>query len=353
MRRLSLPRFAPFALAALLAHPALADEVTLLPGAALKVPGGKLTGQITAETPTTLTIGPPGGTAQNVPVEAIASVTYTGQPASFTLAESRVAAGNLADALDQYARAAQDAAGRPLIAQTAQFARARALAELAKGDPKRANEAIAALDGFVRANPRSRHLGLALETLARLSLARKDAARAGTAAAQLAAIPWAADRAAVLQARVQSLQGQADAAGKTLDALIAKLPAASPARAEARLIRAEVMAAGGNPAEAEAAAREVISEADPEAAEIQAQAHNTLGDCLRAGGKPKDALFAYLETDILYDADKEQHARALAAIGALWRELKQPERADEALARLKSLYPQSPYTAAATAPARP
>jgi tetratricopeptide (TPR) repeat protein len=350
MRLPRFPRIALLALVALSPRLAPADDVTLLPGAAFKVSGGKLSGTITAETPTTLTIQTGGGAAQNVPVEAIASVTYAGQPGLLTLADSRVAAGNLAEALDQYARAATEAAGRPLIAQAAQFARAKALAELARSDPKRQNEAIAALDAFLKANPRSRHVGPALEGLARLSLARKDAAKAGPAAAQLAAIPWAADRAAVLQARVQSLQGQPDAAGQTLDALIARLPAESPARSEARLVRAEVLAAGGKTSEAEAAVREVIAESSPEAVEIQAAAQNTLGDCLRAAGKPKEALFAYLHTDILHDADRDQHARALAAIAALWRELKQPERADEALRRLKSLYPQSPYTAAATAP---
>lgn len=330
-----------------------ADAITLLPNNTLKVPGGKLSGQITAESPTTLTIQPSAGGAQEIPVEQIASVSYTGQPPTLILAESRAAAGNFEESLDLFAKAATEAASRPLIAQTAQFGRARALAELSKADPKRADEALAALDGFVKANPRSRHRGAALESIARLSLARKDATRAAVAVSQLAEIPWASQGAAVLQARVQSLQGQAEVAQKTLEELIAKLPAGSDARAEARLIRAEVLATGGKASEAESAVREVIAETDPEQAAVQAMAYNTLGDCLRASGKPKEALFAYLHTDILFEADKEQHARALAAIAGLWRTLRQSERADEALARLKQLYPNSPFTVAATATPTP
>ena len=41
-----------------------------------------------------------------------------------------------------------------------------------------------------------------------------------------------------------------------------------------------------------------------------ASAYNTLGDCLRAAGRPKDALIAYLHTDVLFAKDKEQHPRA-------------------------------------------
>lgn len=330
-----------------------ADSITLLPNNTLKVPGGKLSGQITAESPTTVTIQPSSGAVQNVPVEQIASVSYTGQPPTLILAESRAAAGNLDESLELFEKAATEAGSRSLIAQAAQFGRARALAELAKADPKRAAEALAALDAFVKANPRSRHLGPALESIVRLSLAGKDATRAAVAVSQLAEIPWATQNASVLQARVQSLQGQSDAAQKTLDDLITKLPAGSDARAEARIIRAEVLAAGGKAAEAETAVREVISETNPEQSAIQSLAHNVLGDCLRASGKSKEALFAYLHTDILFDVDKEQHARALAAIAGLWRTLKQPERADEVTARLKQLYPNSPYTASLTATPAP
>jgi tetratricopeptide (TPR) repeat protein len=175
-------------------------------------------------------------------------------------------------------------------------------------------------------------------------------ARAEAAAARMATVAGLADRAALLQARVMVKKGQAEAALKTLEPLLAAAAKGSPGAVELGLARAETLSAAGRASEAEAAAREVIAACEPENAEVQAVAHNTLGDCLRSSGKLKDALLAYLKTDILYDEDREQHARALARIAQLWRQLGQPERADEAAARLRELYPKSPFTAEAGKP---
>lgn len=326
-----------------LVGPARADEVILEPGSTLKVPGGRLTGQITSETPTVVKIKPDTGAEREVPVDQIASITYSGQPASLPLAETRENNGALPDALEQYRKAATEAGGKPLIAEAAQFGAARVQAEIARTDPTKADEAIAALDAFIKAHKSSRHLGPALEALARLTLTKNQNDRAEEALKGLAAIPWAADRAAVLQARVLAQKGDNDAALQALDKLIATAAKGTPRADEARLARAEILAAAGKYAEAETAAREVIQDTAPENAELQALAHNTLGDCLSRAGKSKDALFAYLETDILYDADKPQHARALFNVAQLWRKLGQPARADEVMSRLREKYPQSPY----------
>lgn len=332
-----------------LASLARADEVILEPGAPLKVPGGRIVGQITAETPTAVKIKPENGAEREVPLEQITAITYSGQPASLPLAETRENNGALADALEQYRKAATEAAGKPLIAEAAQFGAARIQLEIAKTDPAKADEALAALDAFVKAHRSSRHLGPALEAIARLSLRKGDAARAEEAVKGLLAIPWAASRAGVLQAQVLSKKGDNDGAMKALDQLIESAPKGSARADEARLARAEILAGAGKFPEAEQAAREVIESTAPENEELQALAHNTLGDCLRQAGKTKDAIFAYLETDILYDADKEQHAKALFYIARLWRDLGQATRADEVMGRLREKYPQSPYLSGAAA----
>ncbi|HEX8200596.1 MAG TPA: tetratricopeptide repeat protein, partial [Isosphaeraceae bacterium] len=160
--------------------------------------------------------------------------------------------------------------------------------------------------------------------------------------------PWASDRATVLKAKVLGRRQQYDQAVAALDRMLAGAQEGTPKWREAALARAEALTGLGQFDAAAAAVRAVIQSADPEDALTQAQAHNTLGDCLRAAGKPKDALLAYLHTDILYPRDKEQHARALAQIAQLWRTLKQDARAAEVLDRLRQEYPQSPYLSAAT-----
>lgn len=323
--------------------PASADDVTLIPNSTISIPGGRITGTIESETPTSLRIAPGSGAAREIPIDQVATIAYTGQPATLQLAESAERSGQYDRAAELFGQTAEQAGGKPLIVQRAQYGRAHALTELALADPTRGDEALAALDTFVAGSPNSRHLGPALEHIARLTLSRGELDRAGAAIDRLKPIAWAAERAAILESRVLAARGQHDQAVSTLDAIIARAPHGSTQAVEASLTRADVLAGSGQYAEAESAARAVIEAAGPEAAEIQALAHNTLGDCLRAANRPRDALYAYLHTDILYDVDKEQHARALAAIADLWRELGQANRADEALGRLKQLYPQSTY----------
>jgi predicted negative regulator of RcsB-dependent stress response len=183
--------------------------------------------------------------------------------------------------------------------------------------------------------------------LAKLQIQQGNFDQAARTLTQLNQVPWAADRAAVLQARVLARKGEYDKAVAALDRLLAKAPEGSAKHREAMLAKAECLAGLRKFDQAEAAVRSVIKAAPPEDAEVQALAHNTLGDCLRAAGKPKDALYAYLHTDILFDKDKEQRARALAQIAQLWKELKRDDFAEAALERLKQDYPNSPYAQAA------
>lgn len=321
---------------------ALADEITLAPGASSKA--SRITGQVQSESPVVVRIQPTGGQAQDVPVDQIESISYSGQPGSLLLAESRARSGDLEGALDQFNKAVADAGTtKSFIAEAAQFGQARVTAELALGDDSKRDQAIGLLEAFLKGHPKSRHFGPAQETLARLALAKGDTAKAEAAAQGLATVPWAADRAAVLRARVQIKKGQPEDALKALDLLIANSTNGATASIEVRLARAETLAVLGKFAEAEAAAKQVIEDTPAERADIQALANNTLGDCYRAAGKVKDALFAYLKTDVLFDDDKEQHARALYEIAQLWRRLNQADRADDAMARLRQQYPQSPY----------
>ena len=333
------------ALATAITSVGLADEVVLVPNATMKVPGGRVRGQITAETPAAVTVTPGSGNAQTIPIDQIDSITYDGQPPTMLLAQTSENAGNYPEAVDRYKKAATDAAGKAPIVRAAQFGAVRSQAQLALAAPTKAADAIAALEAFTKANPKSRFQGEALELLVKLNLSKGDADRAGQAADELAAIPWAADQATILKTRVMAKKGQHDQAIAALDKIIGEAPKGSPRLIAARLAQAESLSAAGKAKEAEATVKAVIKELPPENAELQAVANNTLGDCARAGNRPREALLAYLRTDILYDKNKEQHAKSLYEASRLWRELKRDDRADETLERLRRLYPQSPYAA--------
>ena len=235
-----------------------------------------------------------------------------------------------------------------MIAQAAQFRRADILADAALVAPAKATEAINELDDFIKKYPGSRHLGPALEALIKLHLQKGETAKAEADLTMLSErVPTASDRAAVLKARVLSKSGKNDQAIAALDKIIVTNKTPVQTR-EAKLIKAECLVASNKYDEALATVQEVIKDSPPEAVEVQALAYNTLGDCYLAAHRSKDALHAYLHTDLLYDKDKEQHPRALARIEQIFRDLKQDGRAEEVRERLRKEYPQSPWAGAKT-----
>ncbi len=323
---------------------ALADEIVLIPNSTVKAAGGRIRGQISTETPAEVKIKPAVGADQLVPVDQIADVTYDGAPPSYALAETRENNGQLKDAADLYKKAATEAATKPYIAQSARFKRANILAEEALADPTKAASALEELDAFVKSAPNARQLGPALELIIRLSLQKGETAKADAALSQLSEkVTTASGRVGVLKARVQAKSGKPDLAIAGLDKILLTAPKGSAQAREAKLAKAEALVMQKKYDDALANVQEVIKEAPPEAADVQALAHNTLGDCYRAAGRRKDALLAYLKTDVLFDKDKEQHPRALAMIEQLFTEIKQDGRAAEVHERLKQLYPQSPW----------
>jgi outer membrane protein assembly factor BamD (BamD/ComL family) len=341
-----------FALACTCGGALEADDVNLVPGAAIKQAiGGRVKGQVQSESPSEVVVQL-GATTTTVPTDLIQSIRYDGQSASFQLAESREAGGQLAEAADLFKKAATESAGKPFPVQAAQFREAQVLTDLAMVEPDRMKEAKDKLTRFLRAYPASRHVVGARLCLARLQLYANDFAGAEAAIAELSKLPIAAERAAVLRTKVLAKQGKHQAAVAELDRLIATYPKGSARQRAAQLAKAESLAGMKQFKESETLLREVIQANPPEDALAQAPAYNTLGDCLRAANRPKDALIAYLHTDLLYSKDKEEHPRALHQIAALFRQLKQDGRADEFAQRLKQEYPRSPWAAGKTASER-
>ena len=338
------------ALAVLFDSAQAADGIKLLPDRTEKGAAKQFNGQITSESPTEVKIKTTAGKEETIPVSSIDTVTYDSLPPSFLRAESRLNAGAIAEAADLYGTAVTEAKGKVPIERAAMYGRAHALMELALVDQSKANDAASALEAFAKAHPTSRQIAPALTSLVQLRLSQGDLPKAEKAVADLKAklkyppeLAKALDLAPVFEARILSKKGNNDDALKVLEGLLTTATQGSPASRAALLAKAECLAALKKFPEAEAAIKDVIAQAPPEDQAIQAEAYNTLGDCLKAAGRPKDALMAYLKTDILYDGSKDQHALALFQIVDLWRTLKQDGRANDVQERLRQTYPQSPY----------
>jgi tetratricopeptide (TPR) repeat protein len=321
-----------------------ADDVSLLPGSPVKgAIGGRVRGTVQSETPTEVVVTL-GASTTAVPIDQIVSVRYDSQSANYQLGESRESAGQLPEAAEYFKKAAAETNGKPFPHQAALFREAKVLSDLATVEPERQPEARDKLNAFIRSYPGGRHIAAAREALARLQINTGDFAGADATITALARLPKAADRAAVLRTKVLAKQGKHDQAMTELDRLIKASPKGSERHRYAMLAKAESLAATRNYKEAEALVRQVIQANPAEDADSQAPAYNTLGDCLRAANRPKDALIAYLHTDMLYSKDKEEHPRALHGIVSTFRHLKQDARADEFAQRLKQEYPRSAWT---------
>jgi len=324
------------------------DDVTLISGTSFKQAiGGRVRGQVEKESPSEVVVKL-GATTTSVPTDQVQSIRYDGQSANFQLAEARESSGQLSESADLFKKAAAESAGKPFAQQSALAREAEVLTELAMVEPDRLKEARDKLTKFLQTYPASRHLAVARACQVRLQLHAGDFAGALATVAELAKLPRGDERAAVLRTKILAKQGKHNEAIAQLDKLIASYPKGTERQRAAMLAKAESLAGNKQFKEAETLVREVIQGSPPEDAAAQAPAYNTLGDCLRAANRPKDALFAYLHTDLLYSKDKEEHPRALHQIVELYRLLKQDGRADEFAQRLKQEYPRSPWAVART-----
>jgi tetratricopeptide (TPR) repeat protein len=323
-----------------------ADDVNLVPGAKFEQAiGGRVRGQVQSESASDVVVQL-GASTIKVPTELISSIRYDGQSATYALGEARESAGQLAEAAEMFKKAAAESTGKPYPLQAALFREAEVLTDLAAVEPDRIKDAKDRLTKFVKQYPGSRHTLGARACMARIQLASGDFPAAQTAIADLARMPKGAERAAVLRTKLLAKQNKHKDAIEELDKLIASSAKGSERLRAAQLAKAESLAALKEFTKAEVLLREVIKATPPEDAAGQAPAYNTLGDCLRAANRPKDALLAYLHTDMLYSKDKEEHPRALRQISTLFRQLKLDGRADEFEQRLKTEYPHSRWATA-------
>lgn len=317
------------------------DEIQLKPAAG-QTGGRIIRGTITAESPREIKIQV-GGKSETIAVDDLADIDYAGTPPAFLEGEQREKAGDVAAALESYKRAAASAGLKPFVAQVVKFRYASALAEAGIADPQKLNDSIAALQDFVKTYPNARHTARALELLLNLVRTGSDPSRIDSVLADMAKIPGNQGRANVMKAELLAERGQADQAMQLLETAKSQIPKNSELERISKSVRVNVLVAKKDYVEAEKQARSLIDAAAPNDFAALAPAYNALGDCLRAAGKPKDAMIAYLHTEILYDRVANEHARALAAITQLWRVLEKPDRAEQSLNKLASTYPRSPW----------
>lgn len=312
--------------------------------------GGSLSGKVVATSPNEVEIEDRNGDVKKISIDKIKEVQFGGEPSSLRSARGFLSRGRGADALEELAKVdkAELDGAEPMVLAEMQFVKAAGAARVAIDSGDKVDEANALVSGFLSKNPKSHHTYEMQELLGDL-LARAEKLNDAVAAYSTLAKGPASFRvrAATAKARLFSGQKKYEEAIKEYDNAL-KIEAdddASVAQKQAAALgKARSLSQTGKQADALALVQKIISQANPEAKELLAQAYATQGAIYRSmGGKDQDALISYLTVDLVYNTVPDSHAEALYNLAELWENGKNPERARQARENLTASYPASPW----------
>ncbi len=309
----------------------------------VKTDNATIIGKVTGMSATQVTVEQTNGTTKTIPVNEIQVIHYEGESALLKTVRTAIAAGRYEEAIQALDRIKLPDAVRPEITQDLEFYRALATAKLALAGSREILAAGKAMVAFVTQNPNSYHYLAACEIIGDLLVANQRPDLAQPYYAELSKAPWPdyQMRGGVVVGRALLAEGKYEEAAKAFQKVLdtkASGDTAENQRSAAALGKARCLTESSKTDEAIALVQGVIDKANPEAVKLNAEAYNTLGLALRKAERPKEAVMAFLHTDVLYFASPEDHVTALRNLVDLWKELQRPDRAAQAQEVLAQQY---------------
>lgn len=283
------------------------------------------------------------GVPRKFPSNEITRITYGDEPQDLTNARNSVAAKNYNAALESLKQIAPGSLTRLHMQQDAAFYAAVSNLKLAMtegGDKAKAEQDML---NFVKNAPNSYHFYEAAELLGDLATSSGKYAEAVRYYTPLTRAP-AEDvqmRANNAAARALVAQKNFPEALQRFEAVLASGLATQEAvnqKMYATIGKAQCLGETGKAEEGVKMLEDVIAKNDPQDAKLFARTYNALGACHLKAGRDKDALLAYLHTDVLFYADGEAHAEALYYLTELWTKMNKADRATEARRTLRERY---------------
>ncbi len=245
----------------------------------------------------------------------------------------------LEDAQAKYAEVLAKVRDYPNALRYMQYRAAVLQVHLAREGLAQRADAVAALDQFRKEHTAGWEIVPCLKLLAQLQEEAGDLKGAEEAYRQLRVLPDV-PRELKLESNIlvsnMLIRGKKfDEAEKTLRDVQTLMPEDDPQRPmiTVYLCQAQIMQHKTQDVEKQLAAA-VRRTGD---AQILAVAHNTLGDYYREKQQDEEAFWQYLRVDVLYSADREEHAKALYWLSKLYDSVKKDRaKAQECVEKLKS-----------------
>jgi tetratricopeptide (TPR) repeat protein len=291
------------------------------------------------------------GVARPFPVNEIVRIRYGDEPTELGNARNAVLQRNYNAALTELRKLEGRPISRDLVQHDIDFYRALALARQAMGEGGDRNAAMTAMHNFARSAPQSYHFYEAAEVLGDLSMAAGKFADAERFYQPLAAAPWPdyKMRANNVIARALLAQKKYDEALQRFDEVL-RSDVPTPEAVHQKLLattgKAVCLAHTGQPDEATTLLNDIVAKESPENKPLFARTYNALGVAHLQAGRTKEALHAFLHTDILYFEEPEAHAEALYHLSKLWTDVNKADRAIAARNTLRERYAGSVWASA-------
>ena len=291
-----------------------------------------------------------GGRERTVPVNVLKNVAFRGEPSELRQARRDVSRGNYQAALKKLDKVDAKSIRNDYVNQDLAFYAAMANAQLALIGVVNPKPVAVQMLEFKKNNPDNYHFYDAVDVLGQLSMVLGKNKLASQFFSELAHAPWQdyQVRASFLEAKAFLRREQYGKALKKFQLVRdsdIKGPNADHQIALAEIGMAVSLAHTGDPTQGLQLAETVLNNTGPDDVEIQARGYNALGICYLKKKKSKDALLAFLHTDLLYSSQRDAHAEALFHLTNLWAQIDRKERAIKARSMLKSRYANSLWAA--------
>jgi len=286
------------------------------------------------------------GLDQPIAANEIQRIVFEGEPGDLSGIRRDIVEGNYKSALDDLRKIDTSKVERDVVRQEIEYFRAMCMARLAmtEGGDKAAAET--ALKEFASKNNQSYHFYATAELAGDLAASAGKYPEAATYYTAVSRVPWddMRLRGTVALGRMLSAQGKHAEALEKFDAVLedsVKTTETEALKPHAVVGKAACLAEMGKADEAIqmlTEAKGVIATNDPKDFKLMSRAYNALGNAYLKAGKKKDAVLAFLHTDLLYFQEPDAHAEALFHLKNLWQDVNKADRALEANNTLKQRY---------------